>query len=77
MIGAKSIIMPDVRIGNNVVIAAGSVVTKDIEDNSVVGGIPAKKIATFDSLVEKRLNSKSFLSDSADKLWNDFYESRK
>ena len=77
MIGAKSIIMPDVRIGNNVVIAAGSVVTKDIEDNSDVGGIPAKKIVTFDSLVEKRLNSKSFLSDSADKLWNDFYESRK
>lgn len=69
--------MPNVRIGNNVVIAAGSVVTKDVEDNSVVGGIPAKKLTTFDSLVEKRLNSKSFISDSADKLWNDFYENRK
>lgn len=69
--------MPNVKIGNNVVIAAGSVVAKDVEDNTVVGGIPAKKIATFDSLVEKRLNSKSFISDSADKLWDDFYESRK
>lgn len=76
MIGAKSIIMPDVRIGDNVVIAAGSIVTKDIEANSVVAGIPAKMITTFDSLMDKRLNSKSFISDSSDKLWNDFNEKR-
>lgn len=37
-------ILAPVRIGNNVVIGAGSVVTKDIPDNSVVGGVPARII---------------------------------
>ena len=35
-------ILGPVRIGNNVTIGAGAVVTKDIPDNAVVGGIPAK-----------------------------------
>lgn len=41
-IGARSIIMPGVRIGNEVVIGAGSVVTKDVPDNCIVVGNPAK-----------------------------------
>lgn len=36
-----------VTIGNNVVIAAGSVVTHDIPDNCLVGGVPAKVIRKF------------------------------
>ena len=32
------------RIGKNSIIAAGSVVTKDVDDNTIVGGNPAKKI---------------------------------
>ncbi len=43
-IGANVTILPGVTIGNNVVVAAGAVVTKDIADNSLVGGIPAKLI---------------------------------
>lgn len=43
-IGARSIIMPGVTIGNNCIVAAGSVVTKDIPDNFVFGGVPAKLI---------------------------------
>ena len=43
-IGANSIILPGVTIGNNVVIGAGSVVTKDIPDNVVAVGSPAKII---------------------------------
>lgn len=43
-IGGRSIINPGVKIGNNVVIASGAVVTKDIPDNAVVAGIPATVI---------------------------------
>ncbi|TDK63275.1 acetyltransferase [Bacillus salipaludis] len=43
-IGGKSVINPGVIIGNNVVIASGSVVTKNIPNNVVVGGNPAKII---------------------------------
>lgn len=43
-IGGKSTICPGVTIGNNVVIAAGAVVTKDVPDNVLVGGVPAKVI---------------------------------
>ena len=35
-------VVGNVHIGNNVVIAANSVVTKDIPDNCIVGGIPAR-----------------------------------
>ena len=55
-IGSNSQIMYDVKIGNNVVIAAGSCVTKDIPDNSVFGGGPAKVIGDFESLVYKIKN---------------------
>lgn len=77
MIGAGCKIMPNVKIGNNVVIAAGSIVTKDIPDNSVVGGIPAKVIGSFDSLVEKRRKTKTFTSDGPERIWQDFNGQRK
>ncbi len=41
-IGGRAVINPGVTIGNNVVIASGAVVTKDVPDNVVVGGNPAK-----------------------------------
>lgn len=40
--GAK--ILGDVHVGNNVIIAANAVVVKDVEDNCVVGGVPARVI---------------------------------
>ena len=43
-IGINACILPGVSIGRNSVIAANSVVTKDVLDNEIVGGIPAKKI---------------------------------
>ena len=46
-IGGKVSIMPGVTIGNNVIIAAGAVVTKNIPDNVLVGGVPAKKIKSL------------------------------
>nr|WP_313777814.1 MULTISPECIES: acyltransferase [unclassified Allomuricauda] len=41
-LGANVIITAGCRIGNHVVVAAGAVVTKDIPDYAVVGGVPAK-----------------------------------
>ena len=41
-IGANATILHGVTIGQNAVVAAGSVVTKDVPDNVVVGGIPAQ-----------------------------------
>ena len=43
-IGAGATICPGVTIGENAVIGAGSVVTKDVEDNSVYAGVPARFI---------------------------------
>ena len=43
-IGARAIILPGVTIGHGVIIAAGAVVTKDVPDWAVIGGVPAKVI---------------------------------
>lgn len=54
-IGNNSLIMPGVTIGNNVLIGAGSVVTKSIPDNVVVGGNPAHFICTIEDYLKKNL----------------------
>lgn len=43
-IGAGATILPGITVGENAVVAAGAVVTKDVEDNTIVGGNPAKVI---------------------------------
>lgn len=43
-IGAGSTILPGVTIGENAIVAAGSVITKDVAPNTLVGGVPAKFI---------------------------------
>lgn len=48
-IGLGATITPGVTIGENAVVAAGSVVTKDVPDNVVVGGVPAKVIKMLES----------------------------
>jgi maltose O-acetyltransferase len=47
-IGGRAIICPGVTIGDNVVVGAGSVVTKDVPSNVVVGGNPAMIIRYLD-----------------------------
>lgn len=49
-IGTRSILLPGVTVGNNSVVAAGSVVSKSIPDNEVWGGVPAHFIKRTDEL---------------------------
>ena len=43
-IGTNVIILPGVNIGSHCIIGAGAVVTKDVPDYAIVGGVPAKVI---------------------------------
>lgn len=43
-IGAGATILPGVTVGENAIVGAGAVVTKDVEPNAIVGGIPAKRL---------------------------------
>jgi maltose O-acetyltransferase len=52
-IGDRSTILPGVTIGPNVLVAAGSVVNRDIPPNSCVAGVPARVYAKFDEYIEK------------------------
>jgi len=54
LIGANSVLIAGVRIGGKAVIAAGSVVTKDVPSETVVAGVPAKPISTGEKYKEKR-----------------------
>lgn len=52
-IGANAIVLPGVTIGDNSLIAAGSIVTKSVPANVVVAGNPAKIICTIDEYYER------------------------
>ena len=58
-IGINSTILPGVTIGNKVIIAAGSVVTKDVENYTVVGGNPAKPIKKYDMITKNWINERN------------------
>ena len=47
-IGAGATILPGVTVGENAVVAAGAVVTKDVAPNTIVGGNPAKLIKAIE-----------------------------
>ena len=51
-IGGNVTILPGVTVGNNVVVAAGAVVTKNIPDNCVAAGVPARKIKDIENDVD-------------------------
>ena len=52
-VGAEAVILPNVTIGDCVIVGAGTVVSRDIPSNSVVVGSPARIISTFDDYIEK------------------------
>lgn len=51
-IGINTTILPGVTIGNRCIIGAGTIVTKDIPDNSVAVGVPARVVKTVDEYLE-------------------------
>jgi acetyltransferase-like isoleucine patch superfamily enzyme len=56
-VGLGSILLPGIRIGRNSVVAAGSVVTKNVAPGTVVAGVPARPICTIEEY-EKRVLAK-------------------
>ncbi|MBB5265381.1 maltose O-acetyltransferase [Catenibacillus scindens] len=70
-IGAGAIILPGIEIGDNVIVGAGAVVTKDIPNDSLVVGNPAKVIKTVTGYIEEnkgRMNNEN--------VWNTHYSSK-
>lgn len=52
-LGLGAIVMPGVKICDRVIVAAGSVISKNILEEGIYGGVPAKKIMELDSYIEK------------------------
>ena len=51
--GSNAVILPGVTIGDGAVIAAGAAVTKDVPENSVVGGVPARVLRTIQTQAQE------------------------
>jgi acetyltransferase-like isoleucine patch superfamily enzyme len=60
-IGVNSIVMPGVKIEDNVIVAAGSVVTKSVPSGKIIGGNPARVIGDYDQYKMNVL--KNYISD--------------
>ncbi|WP_407414666.1 sugar O-acetyltransferase [Methanobrevibacter sp.] len=56
-LGGNVTVLPGVTIGNNVVVGAGAVVTKDIPDNSLALGVPARVVKKIDNDIEETENA--------------------
>lgn len=87
-VGVNAIITGNVKIGSNVIISAGSLIENDIPDNSVVRGVPAKRMCTVDQLYDIMKAKSSYPDELApemgtfvgkeleDWLWKEFHEVR-
>ena len=81
-IGSAAQICPNVKIGPNAIVAAGAVVTKDVEPGTVVAGVPAKKIGKFEDIRIKQFeeSKKTFGMTEEERTsyeWEKFEKQRK
>ncbi len=76
-----------IEIGDNVFIGSGSVVNRDIPDNCVAAGIPARVVGTFDEFVKKHIKETTYSAEFAPShenvckelaeiAWSEFYKKR-
>lgn len=85
-IGSGAIVLGNVRIGPNAIIGAGSLINKDVPENSIVGGVPAKVIGSYDKLREGRLHqsyqreirpvNQVICDELSHIMWNEFNKKR-
>lgn len=86
-IGSGTRFLYDVKVGSNVVIGSGSVVNRDIPDNCVAAGIPARVVGTFDEFVKKHIKETTYSAEFAPShenvckelaeiAWSEFYKKR-
>ena len=72
-LGANSVVMPGITIGNNVIVGAGAIVTKDVKNDSVVAGNPAKYMCSVEEYCIK-CEERKVLYDVPEKMIKAFRE---
>lgn len=75
-IGAKAVIMQNVTIGNNCIVGMGAIVTKDVPDNSVVAGVPAKVVCSIEDFLDKHKDCKDYTCGWSYGKKRNYYENK-
>jgi len=74
-IGLNAVLMPGVRIGNRVIVGAGSIVTKSVPDGTVVAGNPARIVGEYSDLESSVLEDYPAADDMIGRAWRERIDS--
>ena len=75
-IGMNAIVMPNVVIGDNCIVGAGAVVTKNVPSNTVVAGVPSKRICSVEEYYEKCKNDIDYTANFNFENKKRYYENK-